>query len=578
MTCLTPDKIELLVRNQLPSEEARQLGQHAAACPACRQQLEECRANEEFLGGLKRRNGFLIQRPRKTNIDATASVSLGEPGSLEIESADWSHLRRDAIPGYEVVRQLSGGGQGTVYEAVQIATRRTVAIKVLREGPLANERARWRFDREVKLVAAMKHPGIVVIHDSGVVGGMCYFVMDYVPGQPLDTHARLRQPTVKGLIRLMKQVCEAVAYAHRRGVIHRDLKPMNILVSEDGAPCVLDFGLAKILSGDVGESGSALASMPGVLMGTLRYMSPEQTQGAHDAIDMRTDVYSLGVILYELLTGSRPYDTDGDIRLAIGNIREVEPPRPSRRRRELNNELDAIILKAMDKDPQRRYGSAGELAEDLGAWLDGRPVAARSASSLYLLRKLAFKHYFHTSVVATVVLAIVGFAGISHYFLEQARAHLRDKTTSETALRHNLERMSEFNALAQDGLRRKAFGWFLLEWQAGRLDRARQIRQDLRPDFPEHVAMSYLLDEGMTEPQLRAALSSRRDDLLHFTLGEKLLKAGQVEEACRELELSVQSTQSESKEYRLAAAARLGQLRGTAPASSPSPARRGAPK
>src|SRR4029079_17617688 len=178
----------------------------------------------------------------------------------------------DCIPGYDIIREIHRGGQGVVYEAVQQATRRTVAVKVLLEGPFASERARWRFEREVKLVATLRHPNIIIIHDSGIAHGHYFFAMDYVRGQPLDTHIRLAQPPLRSVVLMFREICDAVAYAHRRGVIHRDLKPSNILVTPEGAPCVLDFGLAMIISEDQQEANRAGLTVPGNLMGTLRYM------------------------------------------------------------------------------------------------------------------------------------------------------------------------------------------------------------------------------------------------------------------------------------------------------------------
>src|SRR5262249_45428022 len=146
---------------------------------------------------------------------------------------------------------LHRGGQGIVYEAIQLSTKRTVALKVLLEGSLASRRDKWMFEREVKLVAALSHPNIVTIHDSGIIHGKYYFAMDYVSGKPLDTFIRMAKLNPRQILTLFKQICDAVAYAHRRGVIHRDLKSLNILVSDDGRPCILDFGMAKVLGGDV---------------------------------------------------------------------------------------------------------------------------------------------------------------------------------------------------------------------------------------------------------------------------------------------------------------------------------------
>jgi len=482
-----------------------------------------------------------------------------------------STLPPDSLPGYTLIRELHRGGQGVVYEATQHSTRRTVAVKVLLGGDHAGERAKWRFEREVNLAAALRHNNIVVIHDSGITQGGYYYAMDYVRGEPLDAHVRRARPPIRDLVRFFLQVCDAVAYAHRHGVIHRDLKPSNILVGEDGKPKVLDFGLAKMTGDDGPENERSLATLSGQLMGTLRYMSPEQTLGKPALVDVRTDVYALGVIMYELATERPPYLTGDDLTVALKNIRETDPPKPSRLRREVNSELESIILKAMHKETERRYQSAGELAEDLRCWLDGRPVTAKSDSAFYVLRKLAARHYFHTSVIAALLLAILGFGLISYHFWGQTQDALTEQAKSEASARAAYKDMSGFFSRAQDALRRQAFGWFLLEWQAGRRERAEQIRADVRADMPEHAAMTFLLDGRMTEAQLRQALPKESGSLLHLAFGERLLAKGRTEEACREFELSCQSPGQGSDDYRRAAGARLRQLRGapTAPASSP---------
>lgn len=445
----------------------------------------------------------------------------------------------DVFPGYTIVREMHRGGQGVVYEAVQLATKRTVAIKALLQGPFADGRSKWRFEREVKLVADLRHPDIVVIHDSGIAQGRYFYAMDYVRGQPLDTHICLAALPLKEIVQLLRRVCETVAFAHRRGVIHRDLKPSNILVNENGAPCLLDFGLAKVI-GDGGNKGTltSMMTMPGNILGTLAYMSPEQTQGDPEAIDTRTDVYALGVILYQVLTGRLPYTTGGtDLAEALRTIREVDPTSPSRLRKEINSELAAIVLKAMAKEPDRRYQSAAELSEDLAAFLEGRPVTARSTSSLYVLRKLATKHYFHTSVIAALVCSMTGFGGITYHALT------REQEASDGLRRINTQYQSTNQDLTTS-LRRSeasrnqhALGWFLLEWHAGRIEAARSIQNLMPRESPEYAATQFLMDGNWTVEKLRASVPANAAPLVLFVTGERYLKDGKVaqaEEAFRE--------------------------------------------
>ena len=299
----------------------------------------------------------------------------------------------DTFPGYEVMRELSRGGQGIVYQAIQAHTKRLVAIKVLRGGAGASKSARLRFEREVELVARLQHPNIISIFHSGVTGDdRQFYVMDYVRGVPLQRYVQEKQQTLEDALRLFATVCDAVQLAHRHGIIHRDLKPSNILVDLDGKPHVLDFGLAKWVATPV----ETAISLTDDVVGTLPYMSPEQAAGGPGALDVRTDVYSLGVLLYELLTGGFPYPVAGrtaDILRHIAETPAVPPSRQWNRARgiaqrsrrpvrpgecPLDAEVQTIVLQALAKERTRRYASAGELADDVRRYLAGEPIQARA--------------------------------------------------------------------------------------------------------------------------------------------------------------------------------------------------------
>lgn len=553
MSCLTERQIEDLARGAARDTQADRLRDHLKGCNACREAFEECQANLAFLAEISR------DLAEGVGEDFQVRPSVLSSDDLSVRSPWLSGpLPEDAIPGYRIVREIHRGGQGIVYEALQLSTNRTVAVKVLLEGPFSSERARFRFEREVRLIAALRHPNIVVIHDSGITQGRHYFAMEYVRGQPLDTHVRLAGLSIRDIIRTFVQVCDAVASAHRSGVIHRDLKPSNILVGEDGNPRILDFGLAKVLGDE--EESHGLVTATGQIMGTIRYMSPEQTLGNPAAVDTRTDIYALGVILYELVTGAAPYPTSGDLAAAFKNIRETEPVRPSKLHREVRSELDAVILRAMAKEPGRRYQSASDLTEDLKAWLDGRPVKAKSDSSFYVLRKLAVQHYFHTSVLTALVAGLIGFGGISYHYLLEARVALERQRSSEASTRMAYKDMERFFTDAQQNLRQQATGWLILEWQAGRHDRAREILDQLKPDSPEHLAMRYLLDLGVTDDQLQRLLTPDAAPLCHFVLGERHLRQGDRQQAWEQFRLCAGSSARRYDMYAQAAAARLAQL------------------
>jgi len=317
----------------------------------------------------------------------------------------------DSFPGYSIVREVHRGGQGVVYQAIHKGTKRKVAIKVLREGPFASPRERARFEREMNILAQLDDPHIVRIHDSGTVGGSFYYVMDYISGHPLDFYMASRRWTVVETLRLFERICEAVNAAHVRGVIHRDLKPSNIRIDAQGQAHVLDFGLAKVAAGEItGESQPRVMSMTGEFIGSLPWASPEQVEGISGKIDMRTDVYSLGVILYQMLTGKLPYDVTGNMREVLDRIQKAVPQRPSAIRRGLNDEVDTIVLKCLAKERERRYQTSGELGRDVRHYLAGDPIEAKRDSVRYVLFKQLRKFKLAATVAGVfVVVVTIGF-------------------------------------------------------------------------------------------------------------------------------------------------------------------------
>lgn len=339
---------------------------------------------------------------------------------------------KDAFAGYEIHREIHRGGQGVVYLATQLATRRRVAIKVMHGGAMLGSTGRVRFEREVHLLGQLNHPNIVKLHDSGVTAdGSFYYVMDYVSGRALDEVLREQRKAARealgrsrsrsrddGLgdigdtLRFFAKICDGVNAAHLKGVTHRDIKPANIRVDRNGEPVLVDFGLAKVTAGaDSGLDPSNPMTMTGQFIGSLPWASPEQAVGSGDAIDLRSDVYSLGVMLYQLLTGGRfPYDVVGNMRDVLDNIQRAEPTRPSTIRRQINDEVETIVLKALAKERDRRYQSAGELARDIRRYLRGEPIEAKRDAGWYVIRKSLKRHKAAVAFAAGFGIIITGSA------------------------------------------------------------------------------------------------------------------------------------------------------------------------
>lgn len=385
---------------------------------------------------------------------AVRAAHSGGGGSSGASGASLSaaQLPADAIPGYEITHEIHRGGQGVVYAAMQLATRRTVAIKVMREGPFASASDRARFEREVRILAQLRHPNIVAIHDSGVAANCFYYVMDLIVGEPPDRAAADHQWSVDQTLRAFVRICDAVNAAHMRGVIHRDLKPGNILIDPAGEPHILDFGLAKLAGEEALVTHSPAMTMTGQFVGSLPWASPEQAEGRPDKIDVRTDVYALGVILYQMLTGAFPYDTSGNLTQVLDNIRQREPLRPSGLRAQVNDEVETIVLKCLAKERERRYQSAAELAADLRRYLAGDPVEAKRDSAWYVFRKTVRRYQLPLLIAGVFLVAGFGFGVVMTALYSSTRHQL------ELRQREEAQRAREEAEAREAGIARRLYG------------------------------------------------------------------------------------------------------------------------
>ncbi|MFG0315196.1 MAG: tetratricopeptide repeat protein, partial [Phycisphaerales bacterium] len=340
-----------------------------------------------------------------------------------------------SIEGFTIVRLLGEGGMGSVYEAQQLQPARRVAIKVLRLG-YATKALTRRFQLEAEALARLKHPGIAQVYEVGIDQTIAqpYIAMELVEGPTLKEFIRSHALPAREILVLASKLCDAIDHAHQRGVIHRDLKPTNILIDESGAPKILDFGIARVTEQDV--RAVTMNTEIGQIIGTLAYMSPEQASGDPTLIDHRSDVYSLGVILFELLTGQLPHQTDKmQLADALSVVRDHDPTRVSSLDTRLRGDIDTIIAKALERDPDRRYQSAAELGNDIRRHLGDEPILARPPSRMYQLEKFAKRNKGLVASVCIVILLLsVGVVSLSFALRRESAAR---QSAEESLVRSN---------------------------------------------------------------------------------------------------------------------------------------------
>jgi serine/threonine protein kinase len=348
-------------------------------------------------------------------VESLLHSEQGSPIEGVVEAAVRSaaaQVEGEAIPNFRIIRRLGEGGMGVVYEAEQARPHRKVALKLIRAGQFARERERRLFEREAEALARLAHAGIASIYEVGQTpAGQPYLVMEFVEGVTLTEYvaslpemASLRRGDVGRRVELFLEICEAVSYAHQRGVIHRDLKPANIMVS-NGKVKVLDFGLARIET-----ELDTTRTETGVVQGSLRYMSPEQARGESSRIDTRSDVYALGVVLYEMLTGVHPYLDRTDLLGAVYQI--CETPMRSLRvaKKAFSADLETIHSKALAKEPEQRYDGPAALAADLRRFLANETILARPVTLRYQLGKLIARNKVVSAALGAILVLVVGFA------------------------------------------------------------------------------------------------------------------------------------------------------------------------
>lgn len=411
------------------------IASHVSQCPRCDTVLQDLDKYADGLvtelyglnlndakGGRTEVPGQLLEVARSTrqqgSSESQSDVAL-DPGRRLARKLAEGPCR---LGRFELEAELGVGAFGYVFRARDTELDRTVAMKVQRAGSFASDEEVERFLREARSVAQLKHPAIVALHDTGRSDDdVCYLVTEYVEGETLEESLENSRFEQQVAAKLVAEIAEALQYAHEHGVIHRDVKPSNILIDHDVRPHIMDFGLAKR---DVGDTMTS----DGRVMGTPAYMSPEQARGQSHQVDARGDIYSLGVVLYEMLTGERPFQ--GNRRMLLLQVLQDEPRPPRQLNEQIPRDLQTICLKAIAKSPSRRYQSAGEFAEDLRRWLRDEPIKARPMGRTERLWRWCRINPLAASLLLAVTLgSTVGFLYLSYlskYFVrETALASVR---------------------------------------------------------------------------------------------------------------------------------------------------------
>lgn len=433
--------------------------------------------------------------------DADFSISAGAGVVFKAPTRGNTTPAPPALPGYEILSELGRGAMGVVYKARQIGLKRLVALKMILQGAHASATDLTRFRTEAEAVARLQHPNIVQVFEIGEHNGLPFFSLEFVEGGCLADRLVENPLPLREAAFIVKQLAEGMACAHAQGIVHRDLKPANVLMTREGTPKITDFGLARKLDED------SSATRAGTIMGTPSYMAPEQAEGRNDRVGPCSDIYSLGAILYDLLTGRPPF-RGTTILETLTQVRLIDPVPPARLTPQMPRDLETITLKCLQKDPARRYTSATELADDLRRFLNGEPILARPVSSLERAWKWCKRRPAAAALIAVSMLSVLSlaFGGLAYARSEQRRANEAERLLA--IVNQERERAEEHFKQA-----RQAVDQMLLRVGQERLayePRMEQVRRDLLEKAATFYDRFLQVDDPSPAVRHEAALASRK--------------------------------------------------------------------